>query len=360
MPQLRPFTVDPADPTSYLDALRGALEGRPVAPNGAGGEVPDGVALVIGTSGSTGTPKRAMLTAANLISSAQATHRRLGGPGRWLLPMPAQHIAGTQVLIRSLVAGTEPVSIHYSDEAFVAAAEQFEGERRYTSLVPTQLVRLLGAGHTWALRRFDAILLGGAACPPALRRRAEEAGVPITTTYGMSETAGGCVYDGQPLDNTTVELDDDGRITLRGPMVALGYLDDPDRSRAVFDGRAGFRTDDIGEWTGDRLSFLGRIDDLINTGGMKVSPRLVEEAATELPGIREAVAVGLPHPEWGETVGLAVVGATPSVEQLRTALRDSLPGYALPRRVLHLTQIPVRGPGKPDCRALISHDQWQD
>jgi o-succinylbenzoate---CoA ligase len=370
-----------------LPALRAALAGGPaVAPYAAGTrppalpdpaghaptELPDGVALVVGTSGSTGSPKLAMLTAAALVASASATHERLGGAGQWLLPMPAHHVAGVQVLVRSLLAGTEPVAVDlaggFTAAAFAEATGRLEGERRYTSLVPTQLVRLLAddAG-TSALRRFEAVLLGGAASAPALLARAADAGVRVTTTYGMSETAGGCVYDGRPLDCTRVRTDGDGRLHLGGATLAEGYLGRPDLTAATFtsdpDGHRWFITDDVGHQDGDgRWHVDGRVDDLINTGGLKVAPRLVEEAVTDhLPEVAECAVVGVPDPEWGEAVAIALVvidgAAGPSVADLRQALRERLPAHALPRRAVVIDALPLRGPGKPDrvaLRAILS------
>ena len=164
-------------------------------------ELPEGLAVAIGTSGSTGTPKLALLTGSALRASAEATHERLSGPGQWMLPVPAHHVAGLQVLVRSVVAGTVPVVVDltggFTASAFVAAVHALGPDTAsYTSLVPTQLLRLLDdVLATKALGRFDAVLIGGAAFPPQLRERAVRAGVPVVATYGMSETAGGCVYD---------------------------------------------------------------------------------------------------------------------------------------------------------------------
>lgn len=393
MPTLQPFEVDPARLPAYLEALTRALEGTgpallpyaagtpaPVVGTTSAEDLPEGLALVMGTSGSTGHPKRALLTADNLIASADATHARLGGPGQWLLAMPAHHIAGTQVLVRSLRAASTPLLMNLDDgftaRTFAEAAAWMSPARRYTALVPTQLVRLLDdPDGTTALQRFDAILLGGAASSPTLLARAAAAGLRVLTTYGMSETAGGCVYDGRPLEGTTITLGVDGRIGLSGPTVAAGYLADPERTAASFevapDSRRTFWTDDIGELTGQQLRVLGRRDDLITTGGLKVAPRVVEDATTALPEIAEAVALGTPDDQWGQVVSLAVVprGSTsgvqppavrPTLDQLRSALTSSLPSYALPRRLLVLDAIPTRGPGKPDRAALAQLPGWQN
>ena len=391
MTSLRPLAIAAGrGAVAVLPALRQALDGEfAVLPYAAGGHPPtvpdrvasvggesgspepdDGTVLVVGTSGSTGTPKLAMLPATALAASAAATHERLGGPGAWLLAMPPHHIAGVQVLLRCLAAGTEPGFVDLSEgftaSAFTEAAATFAGNRRYTALVPTQLVRLLDDERaTAALAGFDAVLVGGAASPPALLARARKSGIAVVTTYGMSETAGGCVYDGVPLSCTEVRLDDDGRLHLGGATLATGYLGRPDLTAAAFSTdsarRRWFRTDDVGRVTDARWHVDGRLDDLISTGGLKVAPRLVEDALTSLAGIAEAIVVGTPDDHWGQVVSAAVVLAeaagpdpAPTVEELRELLRGILPPQALPRRLLVLPALPVRGPGKPDRSAVAA------
>ncbi|RNI25490.1 AMP-dependent synthetase [Flexivirga caeni] len=373
---MQPFRVYAEALSAYRDALAVALDGGPaIAPYAesaapelpANAALPDDLALVVSTSGSTGTPKRAMLTRAALIASADATHERLGGPGQWLLPMPAQFIGGTQVLIRSLRAGTTPITLEsFGIREFTDATAELTHRRRYTALVPTQLRRLLDAGTEAraAVTHFDGILLGGAAADPGLLAEAADLGATVLTTYGSSETAGGCVYSGVPLSGTTVEIADDGRITLCGSTIASGYLGRPELTAATFghrtDGTRTFHTDDVGVWRDDRLHVLGRVDDLINTGGVKVAPRIVEAAATDHPDILEAVALGLPDMEWGQAVGLAVRARNDlQLHEIRAMLRDRLPAYALPRRLLLLDEIPVRGSGKPDRAALAAYPGWQ-
>jgi o-succinylbenzoate---CoA ligase len=363
---------------SILPDLRRALDGSgpalapyavhrqpPPIPDEVG-DLPAGLALTIGTSGSTGRPKLAMLTGEALRASADATHERLGGRGQWLLTMPANHIAGIQVLVRSLVAGTKPVSMElaggFTAAAFARATGGIDPDARaYTALVPTQLVRLLASpGGRKALARYDTVLLGGAGAAASLLARARDAGVLVVTTYGMSETAGGCVYDGRALDISLVHLEVDGRIRLGGATIAQGYLGDPVRTAAAFacDGtdRRWFRTDDVGHLDGGALLVDGRIDDMVNTGGLLVVPHLVEEALGQLEAIAEAVVVGSPDPEWGEVVSAAIVltpgGPLPTLGDLRERLGEVLPDHALPRRLLTLPELPVRGPGKPDRAAV--------
>ena len=339
----------------------------PDVPPTASTDLPDGLALCVGTSGSTGTPKLTMLTGGALLASAVAAHDVLGGPGQWLLAVPAHHVAGVQVLIRSLVAGTTPVCLDlaagFTPEGFTAATGRLTGARRYTALVPTQLARLLGdETGRGALTAYDAVLVGGAGTPPALLSRAREGGVTAVTTYGMSETAGGCVYDGRPLPGALV-AEDHGRILLGGATLAAGYLGRPDLTAAAFTtdaaGARWFRTDDVGHRDVEgRWHVDGRLDDLINTGGLKVAPRLVEEAlTTHVPGVREAVVVGVPDPEWGQAVCAAVVvgdGRRPLEDEVRDALSGHLPRHALPRRVAVVDALPLRGPGKPDRAAIRS------
>jgi O-succinylbenzoic acid--CoA ligase len=324
--------------------------------------VEPGTAVIIATSGSTGEPKGVLLSADALRASALATHDRLGGPGRWLLATPAQYVGGLQVLVRSLLAGSEPVALppggFRADRFAEAAAPVLRGDgARYTAMVPTQLTRLLDAGGPGldAARGFDAIIIGAAATSTGLRERAADAGVRIVPAYGMSETASGCVYDGVPLDGVDVAIEDDGRITLAGPVLAHGYRRRPDLTAESFvDGW--FRTGDRGELTNGRLAVLGRLDDLINTGGVKVSAAAVERALGSLPGVRESCVVGLPDPEWGQLVAAAVVpeGDVPAAEELRGAVRDALGAAAVPKRLEFVDALPLRGPGKIDRSAVVT------
>lgn len=384
MTTLRPLAV-PSGPAvaAVLPALHEALAGGPaVVPYAASAPLPasavapadqgpdDATAVVIGTSGSTGSPKLAMLTASALAASADATHERLGGPGQWLLALPGHHIAGLQVLVRSLRAGTDPVAMDldggFTPDAFARAAGSLVGPRRYTALVPTQLGRLLDdAGSAAALATLEGVLVGGAATAPRLVERARRAAIRVLTTYGMSETAGGCVYGGFPLSCSTIRADDTGRLHLGGATLASGYLGRPDLTAAAFhvdaDGERWFATDDVGHQDADgRWHVDGRLDDLVNTGGLKVAPRLVEEAiAAAFEDVAEAVVVGTPDPEWGQAVSAALVlrpgAATPTVSDVRNALRGILPDHALPRRVATLDAVPTRGPGKPDRGAIAAH-----
>lgn len=376
---VRVVPVSPATVPGLTEALAAALDGSgpavlPVEASESGvpleeppadaGEVPDDVALLVRTSGSTGTPRQVMLTAAALRASATATAGRLAGPGRWLLALPATHVAGLQVLVRSALAGTEPAVLSgpFRADAFAAAVARLpRGDApRYTSLVPTQVHRLLGSAEgRRALAAFDAVLLGGAATPAGLLDAARDAGARVVTTYGMSETCGGCVYDGVPLDGVTVALDpDDGRIRIAGPVLAAGYRDRADLDAELFETRDGtrwLRTSDLGRWAGDgRLEVLGRADDVLVTGGVKVPPAAVERVLAEVPGVGEVLVVGVPDPEWGQALVAVVVPAAgapaPALADLRDAAAAALGGPAAPRHLVTLAALPLRGPGKPDRR----------
>ena len=382
----RPLRTLPADPDhlgELMTALRAALEGSGPAvrassaptspgrdlardgdPTTAPARVPDDVALVVDTSGSTGIPRSVLLSATALRASAAATDARLGGPAQWLLTLPPTHVAGLQVLVRSILAGTDPVLAapgRFRPDRFATDVARLTGPRRYVSLVPTQLHRLLddaGPGLA-ALATFDAVLLGGAVAGPTLLARARGAGVRIVTTYGMSETCGGCVYDGEPLDGVRIRLDDDARILLAGPMLATGYLDRPDLDAETFrtaDGVRWLRTSDVGAITMGRLAVLGRLDDMLVTGGAKVAPAAVERLVGELPEVAEVCVVGVPDAEWGQAVTAVVVltggAAAPTLDSVRVHVTRNLGAPAAPRHLVVVDRLPTRGPGKTDRRAV--------
>jgi O-succinylbenzoic acid--CoA ligase len=308
----------------------------------------DPAPLVVETSGSTGRPKRVVLSRAALRASADATHRRLGGPGQWLLNLPAVYVAGLQVLFRSLRAGVPAAEQHGS---VAGAVEAMSGPRRYVSVVPTQLVRLLrDPAETRALTRFDAVLVGGGPLRPEVRRAAESAGIRVVATYGMSETCGGCVYDGLPLDGVAVKIDAAGEVLLTGPVLFDGYEDDPERTATVLqDGW--LRTADLGRLDEDgRLEVLSRTDDVVISGGVKVPAPAVQRMLETHPAVREAAVVGVPDPEWGERVVAVLAGdEPPSLAELRDLVT---PRPWAPRQVLGVEALPRLANGKVDRVAL--------
>lgn len=377
-----------------------------------------GVDMVLRTSGSTtGTGKLVGVSMDALVASARATHKRLGGPGIWVLALPAYHAAGVQVLVRAAVAGTHVFNAYKEggfdpqhlaqviDAACVAAADcdagssfdddavsscaggaggEAEGALAaddsgracpvYTSLVPTQLRRALDDEQLrGALARLDAVLIGGAAADAQLLEQAKAAGIRVVTTYGMSETCGGCVYDGQPLPGVSMDVDQaTGAIWLSGPMLATGYLGDEERTRRCFvsrpDSQAGeparrwFITSDRGHIVDGRLQVLGRLDDVIISGGIKVEPGPIEALLALNPLVSECAVVGLPDLQWGQVVTAVVVPASMPglgrvdegaiLAQIRVYLEQKLSGAQCPKQVLLADALPYKGIGKVDRRAL--------
>ena len=383
----------PADPHAMLDAFEQLL-GRYAAGAGAEGvEAEEPIALVVGTSGSTGTPKRTALTARALAASAAATERFFGSnsdaSSQWLLALPAHYIAGAQVLARSVLAGTAPViartviePVHFSPEVFLQAVERMSSARRFISLVPTQLHKLLesadanpslGAEIHEALGSFTGILLGGAPASADLLVASTALGLNTVTTYGSAETAGGCVYSGSVLPGVRVELVPEegmpeegmpavpdiegkpaqvGRIWISGTHLASGYVGDATRTAEHFftgaDGTRWYRTDDYGllspahdpdtaahdpdstaHGNAPRLQVLGRSDDVLISGGVQISARAVATVLEEHPAVREACVIGLPDARWGTAIAAAVtlvpsVGTAAAPTENSPALNEEL------------------------------------
>ncbi|MCT2085374.1 AMP-binding protein [Microbacterium enclense] len=364
------------DPRDVLRALRHAVLGAgPAVALGAGSalpeEVPSGTAVVITTSGSTGVPKSVAIGRNALIASAFATSERIGA-GAWLLAVPATYVAGVQVLVRALVNGREPAVLAgpFRPEPFAAAAlgmaSHEDGARvpTYTSLVPAQLQRLLDAAESdpdvaRALRSFERILIGGQALAPSLRERAEAANARIVRTYGSSETSGGCVYDGVPLDGVALAIVD-GEVRVSGPTLADGYVGDPDRTVEIFptdaDGTRWYRTGDAGELADGVLRVTGRLDNVIVSGGVNVSLDRVEAVVQGLPGLESAVVIPTEDARWGQgsavVLGASDLDEQETLERVRAAVARAIGPAARPARVIVVEALPVLASGKPDRAAL--------
>ena len=344
-------------------ALRAALSGSgPAVFAGQGATdlpttVPARVALVVQSSGSTASPKRIALSADALLANAAASASALGGQGQWLLALPTTYIAGINVLVRSMAAETEFAAVppSFTVATFVAAALTLDQPLRFTSLVPTQLARLIDepAAHE-ALRRFDRILLGGQATPVSLRERAAELGLAVTRTYGSAETSGGCVYDGVPIGSTEVRVGEGegiGEIELSGPNLAEGYLDTDLTATRFYaeEGKRWYRTGDLGELLDGVLSVTGRLDDVIISGGVKVPLGEVERVVQSL--VADAVVVADHDERWGQ-VPVVVTTRAVALAELRDAVRESLGAAAAPARVVVVAHIPLLESGKPDRLAI--------
>ena len=431
---------EPADPQEILRAFERSLTGDlPISahdsqdPRGQT-ESPESIALVVGTSGSTGAPKQTALSVRALRASARATERFFADypsagsakpqratsevPAQWLLALPAHYVAGAQVLARSVLAGTTPVvaasvtdGVSFTPEVFLNAAERLSCARRFVSLVPTQVHKLLEAAEASpalgseiydALGQFTGILLGGAPASASLLAAARELGLNVVTTYGSAETAGGCVYSGTALPGVRLRvipedaglLDSSvagdasaggtpniGRIWLGGEHLASGYMSDSARTASHFfvdaDGCRWYRTDDYGSLTptapntpenegAPMLNIVGRSDDVIITGGVKVSARAVAAVLESHPTVREAAVMGIPDARWGSAVAAAITlrGASgaqsaPDASQatcdmLREFCTDKLGAAGAPKFLRILADFPTASTGKPDRQAIYS------
>lgn len=310
--------------------------------------------LLIETSGSTGAPKKVLLTRDAVLASVHASAAHLSGAGgRWALVLPSSYVAGVQVIVRSLVAGHDPVLGAFADDAGPAA---------YTSLVPTQLHRALeDPEQVRALAAMQTVLVGGGAMDAGLRERAEAAGIHVVATYGASETAGGCIYDGHPLDGVAVAIDAAGRVRLGGPTIFTGYLDDPELTAATLvDGW--YVTSDLGTLDHDgRLKILGRADDVVVSGGVNVPLPAVRTALLGHTGVDQVEVVGVPNDEWGTEVVAVLVptpGTSPTLDALRDTVARERPRAWAPRRIVVVDALPLLGNGKVDrhaLRALAAH-----
>lgn len=367
----------PSGPAEYVDRIIAAVRpDDPTAPLEA-----DDVAVVVATSGSMGEPRGVMLSGAALIASAKASDIRLGGPARWVMALPAHHVAGLQVIVRSYLSGIPPIPLdsvggaaHFSAVEFANATRaaraiaDSDGSRLRTALVPTQLARIveLGTQATDALAAYDTILIGGAAAAQGLIARATSLGAKIVTTYGMTETCGGCVYDGLPLAGVAMRITNTdergiGRIELSGPTVARGYRLRPDLTADAF-GPSTHRTSDRGLIDdNNRLVVVGRVDDVVQVGGVNVSIAAVEVAIQDHPLVAEAAVVATPDDQWGARVTAFVVAAgsdsqsrSDLIESIVVRTANTLGAESRPREVIVMDSLPTLPTGKVDREVLRS------
>jgi O-succinylbenzoic acid--CoA ligase len=341
-----------AEVSALLDGLKPARiedeSGTTELPGGL--PVAEGVAVVIATSGASGKPKGVELSLDALEWSARAYAERLGtGPGeRWLGCLPLSHIGGLGILIRSRLAGTEPV-IHDRFDPEAVAAEQ---DTTLISLVPTTLVRLMDAGVD--LSRYSAVLLGGAALPPATAERARKAGIRLVHTYGLTETSGGCNFDGVPLDGAEFRVVDE-MIQVRGPMLMNGYRLNPELTSDTLEG-GWLHTADRGRIDSNGvLEVFGRADDLIVTGGEKVSALEVENLLQTHPLVADAAVAGIADYRWGQAVAALIVprgSSVPTLRELKGFLTGKIAGFKAPKRILIVDEVPRTASGKVRRQAV--------
>ncbi|HET9770760.1 MAG TPA: fatty acid--CoA ligase family protein [Acidimicrobiia bacterium] len=361
--------LDPAAPGPDLRRSLAALrptavidrDGRHPAPGGI--PVAAGVAAVLATSGTTAERKGVELTFAGLAASAAALASLPGNPeGGWLCCLPLHHVAGLAVVGRAWVNGL-PVTVHAGFDAAAVGDAAGEGAA-FVSLVPTMMQRLLDHDPA-AAARFEHVLLGGGPIGAGLLQRARAAGATVSTTYGMTETWGGVVHNGHPLPGVELRLDGAagpdgvGEILVRGPMLMRGYRLWPEGTAAAVDADGWYRTGDLGRFdpaAGGRLWVVDRIGDVVNSGGVKVSPTEVERVLAAHPSVVDVCVAGRPDPEWGQRIVAFVVPAVPGdpppLDDLRAFARRHLPAAKLPRQVVILPAIPRTAGGKPLRRLL--------
>ena len=300
-------------------------------------------AVVIGTSGSSGAAKEVALTATALISSARASNKFINAkPGdTWSLLLPLTHIAAVNVIVRAIELGTLPMDVRDCEGDYPRAD--------YTSIVPTQLFRALNGDNRLLdhLKSAKAVLVGGAALSQSIRNQAELAGIKVITTYGMTETCGGCVYDGELLDGVDVEIRG-GKIFIRGPILASSISLD-----------AGwYETSDLGELENEKLKVIGRADDVIITGGENLSLNAVEASLNSAFPAIEFAAFAVEDPQWGQSLQIAVVGSVLD-DEINAHLEKDLGAFAKPKGIHRLASLPLLGIGKVDRKSLakgVAHE----
>lgn len=300
-------------------------------------------AVVVGSSGSTGATKEISLSAHALLTSARASNKYLGAkPGdTWSLLLPLTHVAAVNVFVRAIELGTLPIDLR-----------NFEGSyprTNFTAIVPTQLFRAFNGDDRLLkhLQEVDTVIVGGAALAQSLRNQAEAAGIKIVTTYGMSETSGGCVYNGELLEGIDIEIRGEV-IYVRGAVLA-NNLD-------LHDGW--FKTDDLGEIVDKKLTVLGRADDIIITGGENLSLSSVEGILNVLLPSIESAAFSVDDPQWGQSLHIAVVGQVDH-DEISSVLEKEIGAFAKPKGIHTVNSLPLLGIGKVDRKRLaqdISHE----
>jgi O-succinylbenzoic acid--CoA ligase len=332
-----------------------AATGQVVAPTNPEAVPSDFSGVLVATSGSTGHPKTVLLSRRALLAAARASQARLGAPGRWVNPLPLWYVAGLMTLVRALVAGRAHTQVSARLEDLPGCAET-----AYLSLVPAQLHRgLSDPVLAERLATYHTVLVGGGALDPALRRRGERAGVRLVATYGMSETCGGVVWDGVALDQVSLAIrpapaPDAGRILVTTPSAFDGYLGDPGATAGALDGQTVI-TADFGRLANGRLEVLGRLDEVVKSGGHNVDlARIQRLLDQEFPG--QAACFAVPDPVWGSIVAVASTG--PGLAEIGHRLAALVDQAALPRRFLGLASLPRTASGKIDRAALTK--RWAD
>ena len=376
------LTVRPGSPSvmEAAERLRQLRDtGRSVAfaldhdASGVGDDEPPTPSLILLTSGSSGDARGVELDLPALDASATLAEERLGGPGIWLTAIPVTGAGGMNTVWRSVRNGFDPVvwpgiagAAHFDGGSFlpfvrsVRDRARAEGVRAYTSLVPTQVARLLSFARAndsdsvetlRALADLDAVLIGADALRDELRAALSGYGIPFVTTYGSTETTGGCVFDDRPLDGTSVSVDgeDPGRIVISGPTVAARYRDGgeglADRT---------WRSHDIGRWHLGRLEIVGRLDDIVKVGGAALALPHITQTLRTLAELDDVLVLARPDAEWGHVPVAFVAGCRTSDDVLRQFASAAAARGSIPMDIVRLDTLPLLPNGKHDRQRLLA------
>lgn len=311
-------------------------------------EVPSRISVVVSTTGSSGTSKEVGLSASALLSSARASNKALGAEfgNSWSLLLPLTHIAGINVLVRALELGTEPIDLRNHQGEYPRAD--------FTAIVPTQLFKALNGDQQLLAHLVDAkaVLVGGAALTTDLHLQAEKAGINIVVTYGMTETSGGCVYNGLPLEGIEISITPEKRIAIKGPVLAHTYLG----AEALWDTQykdGWFHSTDIGRIENEKLIVEGRSDDVIISGGENISLSAIESSLHAHFPHKNFAAFSVKDSKWGDALHVAIAGdGFPSEEEIAQYLGEQFGDFSKPKGFLHLPELPLIGIGKVDRKKL--------
>lgn len=312
-------------------------------------QAPSPIALIVNTSGTTGQVKEVGLSAAALLTNAKSANNYLGAkPGEvWSLLLPITHIAGINILIRSLELGTIPLDLR-----------DFEGkypDADFTAVVPTQLYRALNGDNELMahLLSAKAVLVGGSALSPELSLRAKGAGINVIETYGMTETCGGCVYDGNPINDTTIKITELGIITIASASMATTYLNDSELWNSKVKDNY-FYTADLGVLESGKLQILGRADEIIITGGENISLSAVENLLLRTFTGIDCAAFSVKDPQWGESLYLAIAGEVkPEHSAMNEYLSSQISNAAKIKKFIYIPKLPRTDLGKIDRARLV-------
>ncbi len=315
--------------------------------------------LILCTSGSTGVPRGVELTVTAIGEAAALSAMALGSQSVWLAALPVTSIGGLNPLIRSALAGTAPVIWDGIGGAYSFEAEEFTAFLDATavaakkqklssavSLVPTQLHRIAERPEALAaLAALDYVLVGGGAVTPAIADRVQSSGVNLIRTYGSTETSGGICYNGVELEEVSFEFDEDQRVIVHSPTLAVAYRDGEKIAPA-------WRSSDRGQLIDGALSILGRVDDIRKVAGHNVDLRRLEHQLESTNEIRSVAVVGADDDEYGCVPVIAYSGEM-TESRVEELARETLDGLGIPLRIRKLDSLPMLTNGKPD-RVRIS------